>query len=442
MVLMKNRRADRPTDRPKRGPAKGAEPTFRRHPLIEPRQRDLSLPAALGAVVVRSPSFSPFIYRKRIEHVEGNPEPGDVVEIRLVDGTVVGYGLFNPLSELMVRVLSESPVRPDEAFWVSRLERAVSLRRDWLGLAEPSEACRLIHAEADGLSGLVVDRFASVLSIEAFSLGMFERGAAIAELLTPMVNARGWVLQTGPKTESQEGFEEATLIQSGTPRSVEIKEAGTRFRIPIPGGHKTGFFCDQRENRLKLARMAEGKRVLDVCCYTGGFAIQAKKLGRAAEVTGVDLDEGPLEMAKENGDLNQLRIQWVHADAFTYMRDLIRGGKRYDVVVLDPPKLITSREDYDAGKIKHFDLNRLALQLVEPGGLMLTCCCAGLLLEHDFVELVLSAARRTGPPSGMPELPDGRRVQIIDRTGASPDHPVADNCPENAYLKAVWLRVW
>ncbi|MBY0589310.1 class I SAM-dependent rRNA methyltransferase [bacterium] len=413
-----------------------------RAPDYEPTQRDLSLPVELGKVFVRHPSFSPFVFRKRVDGVDGNPQPGDLVEIRLLDGTLIAHGLFNPLSEMLVRVLREGFDRPDNAYWKERLERAVSLRHDWLGLSAEDGACRLVHAEADGLSGLVVDRFANVLSIETFSLGMYERGIALAEMIAPLAKTTSWVINSGPRTAQQEGFDGTMLIQNGAPRSVEIKEAGTRFRVPFQGGHKTGFFCDQRDNRLKLAGLVKGKKVLDLCCYTGGFAIQAKRLGQAAEVTGVDLDEVPLELAKENGNLNQLRIQWVQADAFTYMRDMVRLGKRFDVVVVDPPKLITARTDYEEGKHKHFDLNRLALQLVEPGGLMLTCSCAGLLPESEFVDLVLSAARRTGPVSGIPNAPDGRRVQIIERTGASPDHPVADNCPENAYLKAVWMRVW
>ncbi len=422
-----------PMDRP---------PLPRGRELFEPKSRTLSAPVHPGAVFVKSAGFTPFIYRKRVDRIQGNPEPGDVVAIKLPDGTTIGHGLFNPQAELVVRLLSDGPQPPGESFWKQKLERAVSLRRDWLKLDDPAGACRLIHAEGDGLSGLAIDRFASVLSIEAFSLGMYERARAIAELLGPMVGTKHWVIQGGPRSDVLEGFAGETIIQSGTPRTVEIREEGTRFRVPFIGGHKTGYFCDQRENRLKLARFCENRRVLDVCCYTGGFAIQAKRLGKGAEVTGVDLDEGPLELARENANLNQLRVNWVQADAFTYMRDLVRAGKRFDVVVLDPPKLITSRADYEEGKIKHFDLNRLALQLVEPGGLMLTCSCAGLLQEEDFVHLVLSAARRTGPPSGMPDAPDGRRIQIIDRSGASSDHPIADHCPENAYLKGVWLRVW
>jgi 23S rRNA (cytosine1962-C5)-methyltransferase len=205
---------------------------------------------------------------------------------------------------------------------------------------------------------------------------------------------------------------------------------------------KTGFFCDQRENRRRLAEFCSGRSVLDLCCYTGGFAIQAKKLGQAEEVVGVDLDEEPLAIARENANLNQLRgLKFVQSDVFPFMRDLIRAGKQYDVVVLDPPKLIRSRAELEEGTRKHFDLNRLAAQCVRPGGLLLTCTCAGLLDKEEFLKTVY-AAIRTGPVMGADEtrLP-GRTLQILARTGAAADHPVSLQVPETEYLHAIWARV-
>jgi 23S rRNA (cytosine1962-C5)-methyltransferase len=210
-------------------------------------------------------------------------------------------------------------------------------------------------------------------------------------------------------------------------------------------GHKTGFFCDQRENRRRLAAYCAGKSVLDLCCYTGGFAVQAKKLGNAAEVTGVELDEQPLELARENARLNQVRVNFVQSDAFAYMRDMLRNGRQYDVVVLDPPKLIRTRDELEDGRRKHFDLNRLAMQLVRPGGLLLSCSCSGLLDDLEFMKLLHSASRQAGPlleesPGPKPHHAP-RTMQILDKTGAAPDHPVASNCPESEYLRAVWMRL-
>ena len=187
--------------------------------------------------------------------------------------------------------------------------------------------------------------------------------------------------------------------------------------------------------------------MLDLCCYTGGFAIQAKKLGNAAEVTAVDLDEEPLKVARENANLNQVRVNFAQADAFAYMRDMQRLGRQYDVVVLDPPKLITHRDEIEEGTRKHFDLNRLAMQLVRPGGLLLTCTCAGLLATDEFHKLLYPASMQSGEVDEGKLTPSGRQrhksrvMQILHKTGAAADHPVAAHCPETEYLKAVWARL-
>ena len=212
------------------------------------------------------------------------------------------------------------------------------------------------------------------------------------------------------------------------------------------GGHKTGFFCDQRENRRRLAEFCGGRTVLDLCCYTGGFAVQAMRLGQAAEATGVDLDEEPLRLARENAHLNQVRVRFVQADVFTYMREMLAQGRQYDVVVLDPPKLVRSRAELEEGTRKHLDLNRLAMRLVKSGGLMLSCCCSGLVKEPDFLGLLCSAAYQAGPllspaAAGASERHGARPMQILARSGAAADHPIASSVPESEYLKAVWMRL-
>jgi 23S rRNA (cytosine1962-C5)-methyltransferase len=230
------------------------------------------------------------------------------------------------------------------------------------------------------------------------------------------------------------------------PAEVTIREFGTRFRVCFASGHKTGFFCDQRENRRRLADFCRGRSLLDLCCYTGGFALQAKCLGQAADVTGVDLDEEPLRLARENANLNHARIRFVQDDAFAYMREMLRQDRQYDVVVLDPPKLVRTRTELAEGTRKHFDLNRLAMRLVRPGGLMLSCCCSGLLPEAEFLKLLRAAAAQSGQE--LPTAPDdsstrhaARSMQVLARSGAAADHPVSASVPETEYLKAAWLRL-
>jgi len=400
--------------------------------------------APIGAVHLKTPTRSPVIYRKRVDSVE-KLQPGDLAAVYAGDD-LLGYGLYNPRSEIAVRIVRHGGHLPDDAYWDSKLRAAVSLRRELLQLDAVADAYRLIHAESDGFPGLVVDRIGDVLSAEAYNLGMYQRAADVLARLAPLCGTRHTLFRASPQFVSQEGCDPPPVASDGLPSETVIQEFGTRFRVRFAGGHKTGFFCDQRENRRRLAELCRGRSVLDLCCYTGGFAVQAKRLGGAADVIGVDLDEEPLALARENANLNQVRIRFVAADAFNYLRDMLQGGRRFDVVVLDPPKLVRSRQEVEEGIRKHLDLNRLAMQLVAPGGLMLTCCCSGLISEAEFLKLVLTAARQSGELVEAATAERGARhaprpVQILARTGAAADHPVAAAFPETEYLKAVWLRM-
>lgn len=409
-------------------------------------QRTLETDDHLPQVVLKSAGLHPLIYRKRITRADRDAKAGDLVEVIAAEGERAGYGIYNPKSELTLRMLSRGGEAPNAAWWQQQLAEAVRLRKEILKLDDSADAYRLIHAEGDGLSGLVADKLGDVLSLECFSIGMYQRAEAIVQLLAPLVGTKHWLIRGGPATLPQEGFETPDLSSPELPTRVTIQEFGTRFRVDFDAGHKTGFFCDQRENRKMLAGFCQEKTVLDLCCYTGGFAIQAKKLGGAKEVTGVDLDEAPLALAKENANLNQVRVKFAQADAFAYIRDMAAGGRTFDVVILDPPKLIRSRAELEEGARKHFDLNRLAMRLVAPGGMMLSCTCAGLLSHEEFVRMIYAAARQAGSETAPATAERGawhapRQVQILAKTGAAADHPVATNCPESEYLQAVWMRL-
>ncbi|MHB8972991.1 MAG: class I SAM-dependent rRNA methyltransferase [Pirellulaceae bacterium] len=390
------------------------------------------------------------MYRKRVRRVDDQARPGDLVAVySQAEGEpaeLIGYGLYNPRSEIVVRIVRFAAELPDGQFWDAALARALCLRRDVLRLDEVTDAYRVLHAEADGFSGLVVDRLGDTLSAEVFSLGMFQRCREILERLQPLCGTRHTLIQPGPHVLAQEGFAAEPQASADLPSSVVIQEHGTRFRVHFEQGHKTGFFCDQRDNRRQLASYCAGRSVLDLCCYTGGFAIQAKRLGQAAEVIGVDLDEQPLRLARQNAALNQVQVKFVQADVFPFMRDMVRGGRQFDVVVLDPPKLVRSRAEFELGSRKYFDLNRLAMQLVRPGGIFLTCTCSGLMPGDEFVRLVYAASRQAGPRvmGEGDELGRGtpRTLHVLAKTGAAADHPVAAHCPETEYLNAVWACLW
>lgn len=407
----------------------------RQRARLGPRSSD-----PIPVVRMKSRSLHPLMYRRRLED-SGGAKAGDLVAVYAEQGAQpFAYGLYNSRSELCVRLLWHGAQLPGDDAWRGKLAGAVSLRSETLKLPAQASAWRVVHAESDGLSGLVVDNFAGVLSAEAFSLGMYQRGSLLLPMLAEITGAQHWLLRTSPQFLSQEGCDPPELKSEGCPGNVIIQEYGTRFRVRFDGGHKTGFFCDQRENRRRLAEFCAGKTVLDLCCYTGGFSIQAKVLGQASEVIGVDLDEEPLEVARENANLNQARVRFVQADIFSYMREMLRNGRQFDVVILDPPKLIRSRMEIEDGTRKHFAMNRLAMRLVKPGGLLLSCTCAGLLPESEFLQLLSAAARSPGDEGeadGHPAAP--RSFQLIARTGAAPDHPVLSTCPETEYLKAAWM---
>ncbi len=417
-------------------------------PFEPPLSAPLSPPpsANLAALILAKPTNHPTIFRKRIGRIDGQPQTGDWVGVyheatESGEPELFAYGLYNPKSEVAVRLVRWSSELPDESFWDQLIDRAVNLRTGTLRLDQLTTAYRVIHAEADGFPGLVVDRYGDCLSAEVFSIAMAPRVEAILERLACRLGTVHWLIQPSPHLESQEGFSLRSRSSSELPTQVTITEQGTQYRVHFGTGHKTGFFCDQRDNRRQLAEYCRDRSVLDVCCYTGGFAVMAAKSGGASEVTGIDLDEAPLKLAKQNAALNSVRVKFTQADAFAYMRDMLRAGKQFDVVVLDPPKLIRNRAELEEGTRKHFDLNRLAMQLVTPGGLMLTCSCAGLLPGDEFTRLVRSASRTAFLPSELNPRPVPRQMQILARSGAAVCHPISGNCPESEYMKALWLRL-
>lgn len=394
--------------------------------------RPLEPAGELPTVAVRAAGNHPFIFRKMVV--------GPVAGARLTDGDLVrvvdrehlplGFGLWNGRSQISVRLLTTGVQPPGLAFWEGKLDHASRLRRETLGLDAVSNAYRVVHAEGDGLSGLIVDRFDDVLSAEVFSLGIYQRIGPILELAAARLGTKHFRVQVDERIALAEDFTGRPVSSPKLPPRVTVEEHGVRFRVHFEGSHKTGFFCDQRDNRLALAWYCRDRTLLDLCCYTGGFGLYGLVKGQAREATCVDLDERAIALARENANANQIRPAFIHADAFGYMRQMMQNGRTFGVVVLDPPKLIPNRLEIAPGKRKYFDLNVLAMGLVEPGGVLLTCSCSGLLSAEEFVILLRAAARKAG-----------RSAQVLAVTGAAPDHPVALDALEGSYLKAVWLRM-
>ena len=373
-------------------------------------------------------SSHPWIFQKMVEKPDARLHSGSVVDIVDRDDQWVGRGFYNGHSRITLRVLTTQPDEAiDDAFFAGRIGRAVALRRDWLGLDAVTNAYRLVHSEGDGLSGLVVDRFGGTLVLEYFSAGMYRFGPAIQSALAAHFPDSRFYWFAEEHVQKQESF---NCRPPEPPEPGIITEHGLRFRVAPGSKHKTGFFLDQRDNRRTLATFCAGRRVLDLCCNTGGFAVYAKGLGKAEDVVGVDLDEQALQLAKQNANLNQARIRFVQGDLFCWLRDVLPSGQRFDVVVLDPSKQTRDREEVGLALKRYLDMNRLALQAVAPGGVFLTCSCTGLVGEDDFLETIRRAAWQAG-----------RVVQVLSISGAAADHPFLLHAPEGRYLKAVFCRV-
>jgi 23S rRNA (cytosine1962-C5)-methyltransferase len=385
-----------------------------------------ALPQVRLKIERRSPH--PWVYQKMVEKPQYKIPNGSVVDIVDRSGAWVGRGFYNGHSRIRLRVLTHDPQQQiDAAFFADRIGKAVAFRREWLALDAVTDAYRLVHSEADHLSGLVVDRYGPVIVLQFFALGMYRfRDQIIASLQQHFPDSRFyWFAEE--HVQKQESFD---CPEPPVPEPVVITEHGIRFRVAPGARHKTGFFLDQRDNRRELARLCAGRRVLDLCCNTGGFAIYAKTLGHADEVVGLDLDEQALELARANAHLNQVHIRFVQSDLFPWLRDAVQRGQRFDVVVLDPSKQTRAREELGQALRRYLDMNGLALQVVAPGGLLLTCSCTGLVREEDFLETLRRAAARAQ-----------RLVQVVRISGAAPDHPWLLHVPEGRYLKAVWCRV-
>jgi 23S rRNA (cytosine1962-C5)-methyltransferase len=373
-------------------------------------------------------SSHPWIFQKMVERPAARIAPGAIVDIFDRESAWIGRGFYNGHSRIALRVLtSDRDEAIDAEFFAKRIRDAIALRRDWLSLDAITDAYRLVHAEGDALSGLVVDRFGDVIVMEWFSAGMYRFREAIQAALEQHYPGSRYYHFAEEHVQKQESFD---CRSPAPPAPTVITEHGVRFRVAPGSKHKTGFFVDQRDNRRFLASFCKGRRVLDLCCNSGGFAVYAK-VHEAEEVTGLDLDEQALGLARQNAGLNSVRVRFVQSDLFPWVRDMIAQKQRWDVVVLDPAKQTRDRDEIDYALKRYLDMNRLAMQTVADGGVMLTCSCTGLVREADYLECLRRAAWQAG-----------REVQILRVSGAGGDHPYYAHVQEGRYLKAVFLRVW
>lgn len=372
-------------------------------------------------------SSHPWIFQKLVDKPVQRPKPGSLVDVFGVDGEWIGRGFYNGHSRIALRILETDQDKVVDAEWFAdKIGAAIGLRRDVLKLDEVSDAWRVVHSEGDGLSGLVVDRYGDLLVVEFFSAGMFRYREWIYDALKRHFPGARFYSFAEEHVQKQESFD---FRGTEPPTPSIITEFGVKFRADPAGAHKTGFFADQRDNREWLSQQVAGKRVLDLCCNTGGFGVYAMARG-AEEVVGVDIDEDVLSIAKGNAKLNDVRIRFVQADIFPWLRDAGNAKDLYDVVILDPAKMTRDREQVIPALKKYLDMNKLALGVVKPGGLFATFSCTGLVSEEQFLDMLRRAAFYAN-----------RTIQVLKVSGAGADHPFLANVQESRYLKAVFCRV-
>jgi 23S rRNA (cytosine1962-C5)-methyltransferase len=372
----------------------------------------------------RARSGSPWIFSNEIRMDEAAKAlaPGTVVNVRGEDGRAFGTGLFNPRSLIAVRLVSDGcDAAIDREFFAERFTRAVALR-DML-YAKPFY--RLVHAEGDGLPGLVVDRFGETLSVQIGTAGMEKQLDNILSALDAVVKTATVILRADAPARSLEGLDSYVKLARGKGARIAVEENGARYVADLAEGQKTGWYYDQRDNRAFIAALARGKSVLDAYSYTGGFGILAAKAG-AAEVVCLDSSAPALAIAEESARANGVTIKPVKADVFEELERLKAAGEKFDIVVADPPPFVKAKRDLEPGAKAYRKLARLAAEVTAPGGFLLVASCSHNIPPERFAAECAQGLLRAG-----------RAASLIRQAGAGPDHPVHPLLPESAYLKAL-----
>ena len=370
----------------------------------------------------------PWIFSNEIAEIEGAPEPGGLVEVTDERGAFLGRAYWNPRSLIAARVLTRGRDEIDAAFFVKRIERAVKFREGTLP-GEP--ALRLVYGESDQLPGLVVDRYGDVLVAQVLTLGMETRLDLIREALEHVVKPRGVIRACDSPLRALEGLESVRELWWGeVPERLEVVIEGFRVEVDPWHGQKTGLFLDQRLNRRLAESHAKGRRVLDLFCYQGEWALHAVR-GGAASVLAVDSSQPALDAAARNLERNGLagRVELKRGDAFDTARDLERAGEKFGMVIVDPPALIKSRKHLAAGAKAYRELNRAAMSLLGEEGVLIACSCSHHLEDTLFRQVLIEAARAAHRP-----------MRVLDWRGEGPDHPQLLAVPETHYLKCAVLQ--
>lgn len=371
----------------------------------------------------RARSGHPWIYRS--DTLDPGGEPGDVVRVVDRRGMFLGVAFCNPRSEIPLRLVSRDDEPVDEPFFRDRIKKAIAFRE---ALGIDADARRLVHAEADGIPGLVADRYGDYLVLQVGTAAVDRRLEWVLDALQELVSPRGVLLRGDSAARKREGLKTGVSVLRGeVPETVVVREGPVRYEARLRGGQKTGSFLDQRENHLAAGRYAKG-RVLDVFSYAGGFALHAAREAESVEV--VDASGPALEAARRNAELNGLtNISFTRANAFDLLRERSDAGERYDAVILDPPAFAKTRRELPKARRAYKEINLRAIKLLVPGGTLITCSCS-----HHFSRELMQETLRSAAADA------GRALRVRGWRGQAADHPELLAVPETAYLKCAILE--
>lgn len=381
----------------------------------------------------------PWVFADSIARVEGDTRKINEAALYSHEGAFIARGLFNPQSKLRLRLYCWEDKPLDNAFWESRLREALAMRASLPKNDSEENARRLVFAEGDRLSGLIVDQFADVITCQWTSLALYPRSEQIEKALLSHFPGCRLVSQGDPSTAEKEGFTPEQIepkVKSGhvgLDELINIRHGGLQFQVNPLGGQKTGFFLDQGVNRRRVAAYANGQNVLDLFCYSGGFGLAAARFGNAVTVLGVDSSKPAIALAEQNRELNGIdhnQLTFMASDVAKALKKLSEADRKFGLVICDPPKYARSRENLEDALKAYRHLNESAIKLIEPGGFLATFTCSGTVEPAVFDDVLARAAENSG-----------RSLQIMERLTQPPDHPVDVACPESRYLYGLILRV-
>ncbi len=368
----------------------------------------------------------PWVFSNEIQEIPADLSPGEIVDVLDFSGRFVGRGAINPHTLITVRILTRKREEIDAAFLLQRITTARDLRTR-LGFGE---SFRAVYSEGDGLPGLIVDKYSDILVVQTLTAGMERLLDTLIMVLREVYSPRAIVMRNDTVSREIEGLAREKRVVFGTdPGAVIMEESGIQYRVDVLEGQKTGFFFDQRENRLALKELVKGRRTLDCFCYAGAWALNAARFG-ASEIIGIDSSEKAVNLARENAALNNVSVRFIVGDVFEELRAFEKKGARFGCIILDPPAFVKSRTKVREGLKGYKEINLRAMKMLEPGGLLISCSCSHHVDVELFKEMLIDAAYSAD-----------RSVRLLEMRSQARDHPVVLAARETQYLKCAVLLV-